>query len=201
MSEAEKLKSHKRILDAAARLMRERGVEATSVAHIMSAAGLTHGGFYRHFPSKDALAAAAFRHAVDGVVSDVEQASSPEARAQARDRYVATYLSDLHVKDRGQGCPLAAIGAEAARLDDSLRAAAAEAVWRMAGLLPTAEACGPADRSGQGIALVALLLGTVTLARLAERPEEAAAILSAGRTGVDALERSWPARAAKGSRA
>ena len=58
MSEAEKQKSHRRILDAAARLFRERGIEATSVADVMKAAGMTHGGFYRHFDSKEDLVSA-----------------------------------------------------------------------------------------------------------------------------------------------
>ncbi|MBT8476236.1 MAG: TetR/AcrR family transcriptional regulator, partial [Alphaproteobacteria bacterium] len=74
MSAQEKQKSHERILKAASRLFRERGIETTSVADVMKAAGLTHGGFYRHFASKDALVAAAFRHAVDEVLSVVEAA-------------------------------------------------------------------------------------------------------------------------------
>ncbi|MEL6618022.1 MAG: helix-turn-helix domain-containing protein, partial [Pseudomonadota bacterium] len=74
MSADEKRQSHERILKAASRLFRERGIEATSVADVMKAAGLTHGGFYRHFSSKDALVAAAFGHAVDEVLSAVEAA-------------------------------------------------------------------------------------------------------------------------------
>ena len=82
MSEAEKQRSHSRIVDAAARLFRKRGIEATSVADVMKAAGMTHGGFYRHFASKADLVAAAFQHAVDDVVAKVEQADSPAGRAQ-----------------------------------------------------------------------------------------------------------------------
>ncbi|MGB0904935.1 MAG: TetR family transcriptional regulator, partial [Mangrovicoccus sp.] len=63
-SKAEKQKSHARILEAAAQVFREKGIEATSLADVMTAAGLTHGGFYRHFASKEALVAAAFHHAV-----------------------------------------------------------------------------------------------------------------------------------------
>ena len=76
MSEAEKRKSHRRILDAASRLMREKGIGSTSVSDVMKAARLTHGGFYRHFSSKDELVAAAFQHAVDDVVKGIEAARS-----------------------------------------------------------------------------------------------------------------------------
>ena len=112
MSEAEKRKSHDRILDAASRLFRERGIEATSVSDVMKAAGLTHGGFYRHFGSKEELVGAAFRAAVEEVQS--------ELRA-ARQRYLALYLSTEHLCDRAHGCPLAALGAEVARLDGDVR--------------------------------------------------------------------------------
>ena len=114
MSAAEKQKSHERILDAAARLFRERGIEATSVADVMKAAGLTHGGFYKHFPSKQALVAEAFRRAAEGLLSGAEAEAAPgrPARAEPRARYVARYLSGEHVSDAGHGCPIAALGAD-----------------------------------------------------------------------------------------
>ncbi|MEZ5913496.1 MAG: TetR/AcrR family transcriptional regulator [Paracoccaceae bacterium] len=89
MSADEKQKTHERILKAASQLFRERGIETTSVADVMKAAGLTHGGFYRHFASKEALVAAAFSHAVDEVLSDVEAAPSGPDQASALDSYVA----------------------------------------------------------------------------------------------------------------
>lgn len=189
MSAAEKQKSHEKILREAARLFRERGVEATSVADVMKAAGLTHGGFYKHFPSKQALVAAAFHLASDELLSEVEAAPDGAARHDARARYIARYLSPEHVSDAGHGCPLAALGAEIARDDGPERTEAAEALVRMATLLT------PDDRSevgNKGLATVALLLGTVTLARLAEIPDLNARILEAGRQGVAALDAGWP---------
>ena len=188
MSEAEKQRSHSRILDAAGELFRERGIESTSVADVMKAAGMTHGGFYRHFDSKDELVAAAFKHAVDQVVSAVEQQQTPDQRDEKREEYIAKYLSDAHVENRAQGCPLAAMGAELARNDGLLRQAGADAAMRMAALLQSRNA----SNSEQGHAIMALLLGTITLARLAETEEGSRKVLEAGRKGLQNLRGSWP---------
>ena len=187
MSDAEKRKSHKRILDAAARLMRENGVGSTSVSDVMQAAGLTHGGFYRHFSSKDELVAAAFQHAVDDVVADLEAARSTGELDRARNDYIALYLSRAHLEDRGQGCPLAAMGPEIALLENEAKDAASAAIERMAGLL----ASGKDSSRSQGIAMMALLLGTITLARLKETGVDAGEVLDAGKTGVAVIRQHW----------
>jgi TetR/AcrR family transcriptional repressor of nem operon len=187
MSADEKQKSHERILKAASQLFRERGIETTSVADVMKAAGLTHGGFYRHFASKEALVAAAFSHAVDEVLSEVEAAPAGPEHGAARDQYVARYLSAEHVADRGQGCPLAAMGAEIARLDGAAEAEASDAVVRMARLL-AADERGATDK---GVATMALLLGTITLARLAKNQELADRVLGVGKRGTALIEQRW----------
>ncbi len=188
VSEAEKQKSRERILDAAARLIRERGVAATSVADVMGAAGMTHGGFYRHFASKEELTAAAFRYAVDSIVSEMETAASPQARRAAWGDYLAMYLSAQHVRDLGAGCPLAAIGTEAGRGPEGLlRDAVAETVERMAALLDQPDGAAPESEPAGGTAVLALLLGTITLARLADDPATEAARLAAGRAALDVL--------------
>ncbi|MXQ09039.1 TetR family transcriptional regulator [Alphaproteobacteria bacterium GH1-50] len=187
MSADEKQKSHQRILKAASRLFRERGIETTSVADVMKAAGLTHGGFYRHFDSKEALVAAAFSHAVDEVVSEVEATPAGPERDAARDLYVARYLSTEHLDGRGEGCPLAAMGAEIVRLGGAAEAEASDAVERMARLL-TADDRGTSDK---GVATMALLLGTITLARLAKSRELSDTILDAGKRGTALLDQRW----------
>ncbi|NNE88953.1 MAG: TetR/AcrR family transcriptional regulator [Silicimonas sp.] len=188
VSEAEKLKSHKRILDAASQLFRERGIEATSVSDVMKAAGLTHGGFYRHFDSKEALVSAAFKAAVDDVLESVESAPRGPQHLAARSDYITRYLSAEHIEDRGQGCPLAALGTELARHDGLANDAAWNAVERMA---QTLVADDPSARE-LGYATMALLLGTVTLARLAGSRAEAQSILDAGKSGERLLEQHWP---------
>lgn len=187
MSEAEKQRSHARILEAAAELLREKGIDATSVGEVMQAAGMTHGGFYRHFDSKTALVVAAFEHAVTTVVSDLEAADSDAVRDKARDAYIDQYLSAQHVKNRGSGCPLAALAGELARETGPARQAASETVTRMAGLLNREET----DANRQGKAIMAFLLGTVVLARISENEDDRSALLEAGTTGVQLLLEHW----------
>ncbi|MEM9630270.1 MAG: TetR/AcrR family transcriptional regulator [Pseudomonadota bacterium] len=185
MSEAEKRKSHNKILDAAAQMVRAKGVEGTSVSDVMQAAGLTHGGFYRHFGSKDDLVAAAFRTAVDDVLSEMEKATSLDAKANARHDYIDSYLSQSHIDNRSEGCPLAALAGDLSRDEGKARQEGFAAVERVATLLKEEP-----DVS-QGTALLALMLGTVTLARLAQTKEEAGSVLQAGRKGVDLLQKNW----------
>ena len=182
MSDAEKQKSHKRILDAAARILRADGIEATSVGDVMQAAGMTHGGFYRHFASKEELVAAAVDRAADGVLGPVEQAAR-DAPQDAAEGYVAAYLSEEHRRNRDIGCPLAAIAGEALRADGPVRDAAARAAQRTARLLD-----GPQGDDGAGLAKLSVLLGSVLLARLVQDEDDAARILQSGRETLERLQ-------------
>lgn len=191
MSAAEKELSHKRILDAAARLFRERGVASTSVSDVMSAADMTHGGFYRHFSSKNDLVAAAFAHAVDEALQDIDRADPGPDRQAAVEAYIERYLSREHVAERGKGCPLAALAGELSRVSGPPREAAADAMGRMARALDEA---GDADTL-RSIALISLMLGSVVLARLATSDEEISAVAEAGRTGVEIILQGWDDKA------
>lgn len=180
MSDAEKKKSHQRIVSSAARMVREKGIDAISVSEVMQAAGLTHGGFYRHFKSKEDLVAAAVHHAVDDVLSDFEAAAGDRPDA-ARTGYIDRYLSVDHAVNTGKGCPLAALGGELARLAGGPAEQGNEAVQRTHDLL------GGKDDPEQAYAVMGLLIGTVTLARL--RPEAREPILKAGRVALEGLLR------------
>lgn len=181
VSDAEKQKSHQRILDAAAGLFREKGIETTSVAEVMKAAGMTHGGFYRHFSGKDELVNAAFRNAVNDAVGELEKSTDGPARADARAAYMATYLSQEHVDNRRIGCPIAALGSELARTNGATKGETADAVERVAALLQE----GREDQSGY--TRLALLVGAVTLARLVDEARSQS-ILDAAASGVSQLK-------------
>ena len=98
--------SRKRIVDAASRSLRARGVEGTSVADVMHAAGMTHGGFYKHFTSKDELSALASRAAFQEVVARFDERERSAGRDAARQAYLAEYLSSAHVERPEIGCPV-----------------------------------------------------------------------------------------------
>ncbi|MCA3574762.1 MAG: TetR/AcrR family transcriptional regulator, partial [Aestuariivirga sp.] len=117
VSSEEKARSRERIIAAAGRLFRSRGIEGTSVADVMREAGLTHGGFYRHFPDKNALVAAAL------AAGFAEFAGPLLSGADSAQGFSARYLSPEHRDNPGLGCPVAALAAEVARSDPSLRSA------------------------------------------------------------------------------
>lgn len=148
-----------KILDAASRLFRERGFDGVSVADVMSAAGLTHGGFYGYFQSKDDLIARTLEHVAE---------RSREGDANLA-RFASRYLSPAHRDDIAGGCPIAALGADAVRQSPEARAALAEGLKRqierfardMRGMTPAA-----ARRAAIGS--WAAMVGAMLFARLSD---------------------------------
>ena len=147
-------------MSAAASLIRRKGIEGTSVAEVMDRAGMTHGGFYRHFDSKSDLVAEAiseaFRAGLD--VFDDDQAGT---RDQAKE-YVEQYLSDRHVQTPEIGCPLPILSSEVARgagpWRDSLCRGVDTATTRLAEGIEDAE-------QSDALVVLSLLVGTLSLAR------------------------------------
>jgi TetR/AcrR family transcriptional repressor of nem operon len=131
-SRADAARHREEVVAAAARLFRERGLSGVSVPDVMAEAGLTHGGFYRHFDSKDALAAAACEAAFAQQTIDRadDLARYGGDRAAARADLIARYFSPEHRDDPGGGCPNAGLVSDAARSpsDSPLRAAFTEGV-------------------------------------------------------------------------
>ncbi|MDR3005253.1 MAG: TetR/AcrR family transcriptional regulator [Acidovorax sp.] len=120
VSKAQAAENRAGIVDAAARLYREHGLAGVGVADITRDAGLTHGGLYRHFESKDALAREACLHAFDWTITPLAALDGPhgdgEADPQARlQALVHGYLSSSHRDHPGEGCPAAALAVDAAR--------------------------------------------------------------------------------------
>ena len=165
VSKEQMAENRARILDAAAALFRERGFAGIGVADLMKAAGLTHGGFYGHFASKEELMARASERALAGSLGGwrrlVEQAPDDALR-----RIVRSYLSEAHRDHPEQGCAVAALGADVARQGSEVRASVAHGVGAhaalLAGLMPgdTAQ-----ERERQAWFTYAALVGAVVLSR------------------------------------
>jgi TetR/AcrR family transcriptional repressor of nem operon len=115
VSKAQVQENRARIVETASTLFREKGYDGVGIADLMAAAGFTHGGFYKHFPSKVDLMAEA---ATCGIAHTLEQASGMNI-----DDYIALYLSREHRDARGAGCTLAALSGDATRQSDIVRAA------------------------------------------------------------------------------
>jgi TetR/AcrR family transcriptional repressor of nem operon len=155
--------SRKRIVDAASQMLRARGVEGTSVADVMNAAGMTHGGFYKHFASKDELAALAARAAFEDVAARFDDRERREGREAALEAYCAEYLSSTHVERPEIGCPVAAFGADAGRGAETLAAAFGQGAEML--IVRIASADGDASARAEAIRKLATLVGAVVVAR------------------------------------
>jgi len=157
--------SHGRILDAAARAVRRQGYAGVGVAEVMKEAGLTHGGFYAHFKSRDALLAAAIDHAaVDSVkilsrrIKALEEAGASRVRA-----LVEGYLADEHVASCERGCPVAALGSEMPRQSEDLLEVSRR---RVRGLVERVRQTLPPETPVErAFALAASLVGALQFAR------------------------------------
>jgi TetR/AcrR family transcriptional repressor of nem operon len=166
VSKAQAAQNRVTILDASARLFRERGIDGVSVADLMADAGLTHGGFYGHFDSKEALAAEACAHAFaqSGERRRKRIAGFP-AGADALALHAGVYLSARNVEAPGHGCPAVGLASDVARLpqDAPARAAYAEGLEDMLEDFMDM-ATGNLSRE-QALLRLATLVGAVTLAR------------------------------------
>lgn len=174
--------SHQRILDAAARAVRRHGYAGVGVAEVMKEAGLTHGGFYAHFKSRDALLAAAVEHAGTGSRKALGRriAASLDAGASPLRALVEAYLSPEHVAAEDMGCPVAALGSEMVRQPEDVREASRR---RVLGLIETVrQALPPGADPRQAAVIASSLVGTVQLARMLG--DQAGALLQAARTAI-----------------
>jgi TetR/AcrR family transcriptional regulator, transcriptional repressor for nem operon len=157
--------THDRILDTAARVLRDSGFQGVGVADIMNRAGLTHGGFYAHFPSRDALLAEALARAGQDSQARLQRSiAAGEAKAGNRFRaLVESYLSERHLRSADSGCPVAALASEMPRQSEAVRAAAAN---RVESLVRAVQDTLPADQPPEAAAVVASqLVGGLQLAR------------------------------------
>jgi TetR/AcrR family transcriptional regulator, transcriptional repressor for nem operon len=160
-----------RVIEAATRMLREKGFDGLGVAEVMKEAGFTHGGFYNHFGSKDDLAGAALRSAFDTAISRVAaraaKTGTPKRRREAFRHYVNRYLSKGTRDAPGRTCPMAALGTDAARHGQALKAQFADGVERyleaFAGVVP--DAGSAAGTRQTAILVISMLIGALTLSR------------------------------------
>jgi len=174
VSREQAAENRQRIVEAAARLFREHGFDGIGVDAIMKEAGLTHGGFYGHFGSKDDLAAEAVREAL-------ARGNEKMSRFTDLPGYVAAYLSDRHCADRADGCGLAALGADIPREGKGVRRAITSYVAaRLDGIAALFKGTAAARRK-RAIATLAGLVGALTLARAVDDAALSREILAAAR--------------------
>lgn len=172
---ARKARSHEKIVDAASRMLRKHGPSGVSVDALMEEAGLTRGGFYAHFESKDALVAAALERAFDEQI-DVLFRAGKDKKGQAKLEALAKrYLTPEHVALPELGCPAPALGGDVARGGNALKRVFERKIEKLVGKL--------VDETGvtrsEALAIVSAWFGALLVARAAGNDALTSEILSA----------------------
>jgi TetR/AcrR family transcriptional repressor of nem operon len=145
----------------------------------MAAAGLTHGGFYRHFESKDQLVAEACDAAVRSMVDKFAAAAVGKSARRRLGAATARYLSTDHRDDPAHGCPLAALGSEIARCDEGVRSAATDGFRRLVAIIAAQyEGTRPDLAKQRALAAASMMIGALTMSRIVTDPELSSEILS-----------------------
>jgi TetR/AcrR family transcriptional regulator, transcriptional repressor for nem operon len=185
---SKKEETRERILRAAARALRKHGYEGVGVADVMKEVGLTHGGFYAHFKSRDALLAAAAEQ--EGVESS-EHLSRVIAAAKPGQELMAlvdAYLSDGHVAAPEQGCAIAAAGSEVPRQQADVRRVATRRIKDIIGLIERQfPEWGKNAAHDKAMGIAATLVGSVVLARAVDDAQLSRSIRKAARELVRAM--------------
>lgn len=171
-SSGRKETTHARILETAARAIRRSGYNGTGVADIMKEAGLTHGGFYAHFSSRDDMLAEAADHAGAETIAIVEQVIAEYPEQQRLCALMNIYLSDAHTANIEKGCSFAALGSEMHRQAPEVRAASTQRIKELIRLIE-GQLSNQTQTSAHDEALLTIstMVGTLMLARAVNDPE------------------------------
>lgn len=184
VSREQAAESRQRVIEVASKLFREHGLDGIGVADLMKSAGFTHGGFYRHFGSKEELMAEACTRAVDASVSKLRERidQTPENPLAA---VMSSYLSSAHCEHPGEGCALAALGSEASRHGEAVRHAMTQGIREFIDLLTMiVPGRSKSARYEKALATYASMVGAVVLARNVDDPALAEQILQSVSTSI-----------------
>ncbi len=181
-----KEKTREAILKATADRLRSGGLEAVGVASIMAEAGLTHGGFYAHFKSRDELLAAAITRLFDGAIESVGRYEEKYGPKIGIERYADFYLSAKHRDDLTIGCPIPALAAETRRAAPEVARAFDEGLERLAERLGQLMAPKQklAEQKRAALALLGEMAGVLAVARAIPDPKQSSEYLAAKRKTV-----------------
>jgi TetR/AcrR family transcriptional repressor of nem operon len=185
--------TRQRILAAAGDLFREHGIDGIGVDAVMKEAGLTHGGFYLHFPSKEALAAEVSQFLLENAASKWDRISRSPDREAALEAIVRNYLDPERLAS-ANCCPLTTLGPDVARRPSSRQAVG----HALGGMLDALSRCLPGQEQKRALAALSTMVGAVVLSRLADDPALSQEFLQAA---ADSILPDKPPDAAEPTRA
>ncbi|RFU49427.1 TetR/AcrR family transcriptional regulator [Paraburkholderia sp. DHOC27] len=187
-SRVETAETRRRIVEIAAREFTGKGIHATGLADVMAEAGLSHGGFYRHFDSKDHLVAEACTSGMTDVIGKLEAAATASAAQDGFKAIVDAYVSAGHRDNAARGCPIAGMGSELIRSEAETRAAATDSLDRLLALLVKhADEAEPEAARSKAVFALAAMIGGITMARIMTDADASMAVLQEVREHLDAL--------------
>lgn len=190
-SKAETAETRKRIVATAANLFLDNGIGATGIADVMEAAGLTQGGFYRHFESKEQLVVEASEVAYDRTFDMLVKQVADLPPREAIARVVHLYLHQRMVKNADYLCPMAHLGSELPNADERIKAVANAGFKRLVGFLAgLAQQLRVTSSMALADAIAATMLGAVIMARMAITPASASAVLANAESTIDLMVQS-----------
>jgi TetR/AcrR family transcriptional regulator, transcriptional repressor for nem operon len=167
-----KQETHDRIVRTAATAIRKHGFQGISVADLMEEAGLTHGGFYAHFDSRDAMLAEALDAAANESLDRLGKAADGAKPDDALEATVDFYLSDRHVAHPEHGCTLAALGSETTRQSPEVRKVATRRVREMADVIERQmSGWGKSSRHEDALGVMSTIVGALLIARAVDDPQ------------------------------
>jgi TetR/AcrR family transcriptional regulator, transcriptional repressor for nem operon len=162
-----KLETHRKIVKDASRRVRAEGLNGATVSAVMKDTGLTHGGFYKHFASKDDLLLESLREGFREIEDTLVHAAEKSAPGEAWKAVVKTYLSLELCEHPERGCPLAALSPELARADKNMKPQiVAELINYKSRMLPFMPGQRTADKEGAFFAIFSTMIGAIAIARI-----------------------------------
>jgi TetR/AcrR family transcriptional regulator, transcriptional repressor for nem operon len=191
-SKTDTARTRERIVETASKQFRRHGISDAGLSRLMAAAGLTHGGFYRHFASKDQLVTEACHKALLSLTDGLEACIAGKSPNRALPLLLEKYLSRSHRDQPATGCVLAALGSELARSDAATRDAATDGFLRLAGLIARQLKTLPPDEAqARSLAIAAAMVGAITLSRLITDAPTSNALLRGTKNYILKAARKW----------
>ena len=177
-----KAEIHQKIVQDAARRFRAEGLTGAAVSAVMRDAGLTHGGFYKHFGNKDELLGESLREAFREMADSLAHAAEESQPETAWKKIVKTYLSPEHCDHAECGCPLAALAPELARADQAMKGQILEELTKYKNrMLPFMPGRRAADKEHHFVVIFSTMLGAIGIARILPDPKARARVLASAR--------------------
>jgi TetR/AcrR family transcriptional regulator, transcriptional repressor for nem operon len=181
-SRQEAAETRQHIVETAAAEFRNHGIDGTGLAGLMAAAGLTHGGFYKHFNSKDQVVEEALALAAESMIQSAEHTLSASSDNRGLQTMITEYLSVGHRDGVANGCPFVALGCEIARGSDSVREAMTIGFLKTVDLIAAQlDGMPSATAKKEALWMFSAMIGAVTMARMVRDPDVSTSILREAR--------------------